>query len=457
MEIDVKAAANTQGAIPKLSWLERIGYGVGDLSSNLIFQMTSNFLMFFYTDVYGIGPEVVATLFFVTKVWDAIFDLVLGSLIDKTKSRWGKARPYLLYGTPAFIISGILCFSTPDLDETGKVIYAYISYFVLGMAYSLVNIPYSTLTARMTQDFQERSLLSSVRMTFAMLGGLIISALTMPLVDMLGGGNPAKGWQWTMVIFSVVGGVLYLLCFMTTKERVAVKEEKYRLADILSAILKNKPFLSVSFSFMFGLAAFGIQMAVVIYYFKYYIGREDLVTPFFTISSVASILGPIFTPYLSKKMGKRNASIFGGAISAIASAISYYGGPSNVEIVFISNTISSIFSMVPIAIGWGMCADTIEYAEWKSGVRAEGILYAAFSFLQKVAMAVGSSVAAVILANTGYVADAAQTPQALEGIRNMMTLIPAALSVLSVIAIMFYTLNEEKYKQILVELKSRNQ
>ncbi|MGD8189541.1 MFS transporter [Brevibacillus ginsengisoli] len=456
MEIQVKEVSKTQLAVQKLSWFERIGYGFGDLSSNLIFQMISNFLMFFYTDVYGIGPGIVATLFFVTKIWDAVFDLVLGALIDKTKSRFGKARPYLLYGTPAFIISGILCFSTPDLNETGKIVYAYITYFILGMAYSLVNIPYSTLTARMTQDFQERSVLSSVRMMFAMLGGLIVSALTMPLVDWLGAGSPTKGWQWTMVIFSLVGGILYFLCFLSTKERVVLKTEKYGLKDIFRAIFKNKPFLSVSLSFMFALGALSIQMAAVIYYFKYYIGNEDLVTPFFTLCSVAAIIGPFFAPYLSKKMGKRNASIFGGVISAIASGISYFGGPSSVELVFITNIIASIFSMIPTAIGWGMCADTVEYAEWKHGVRPEGVIYAAFSFVQKVAMAIGSTVGAAILATTGYVADAQQSEQTLEGIRYMMTLLPAILTMLSFIAIMFYNLSEEKYNQMMVELKSRN-
>ena len=391
---------------------------------------------------------------FFVKIIDAFFDLSLGYAVDKTRSRWGKARPYLLFGTPLFIVATILTFTTPDLGPTGKIVFVYITYFISGLAYSIVNIPYSTLTARMTQDSQERSILSSVRMFFAMIGGLIVSSLTLPMVGWFGGDNAAQGWKWTIIVYSVIAGIMYLTCFATTKERVAISAEKFTLKQLMKTLFTNKPLLAVSASFIFIMGSFNIQMASAAYFFKYNIGNEGLITPFLTIVSIGSILGPFFVPWMSRKYGKKNASIIGGVGASTAWFVSYLFA-DHVTVLFVSNAIANIFAMIPIAIGWAMCADTIEYGEWKTGVRAEGMTYSTFNFAQKVASAVGSSLAGVVLVAVGYVAGGEQSSQALTGIKALMTIVPAALTMLAVIAICFYSLDEKKYKQILTELQER--
>jgi sugar (glycoside-pentoside-hexuronide) transporter len=440
----------------KLRMIEKIAYGSGDFANNLIFMTIMNFLLFFYTDVFGISAMVAGTLFLVTRVEDALDDFITGVFVDHTHSRWGKLRPYLLFGSIPLGITAILCFTTPALNASGKIVYAYVTYIALMLMYSMVGIPYSAMTAAMTQDRQERVSLSSIRMIFAVIGGLIASVLTPILTTVLGGGNPATGYQLTMVIFAAIAIAVYMFTFAKTKERVtAEKNQKLPLALILKIIFRNKYLMLMSLLFMLMLGAYTLKGGAAMYYFTYNMGKPDLVSIYFLVTTVFMLVGMFTVPVLSKKFGKRNALCLGLAVVVVSNVALYFVGYANTALIFVCSIFSSLGIALPMALAWGMIPDTVEYAEWKHGARAEGIIYSASSFAQKVAMAIGGSISGIILTVVRYAPNAVQTPVAQNGIGMMMALIPGLLMLAGFIVMLFYNMDDEKYNKIVEEIASR--
>jgi len=440
----------------KLRMIEKIAYGSGDFANNLIFMTIMNFLLFFYTDIFGISAMVAGTLFLVARIVDAVDDLATGVIIDHTHSRWGKMRPYLLFGSIPLGITAILCFTTPALGVSGKIIYAYITYIALMEMYSIVGISYSALTAAMTQDRQERVSLSSIRMIFAVLGGLIASVLTPILATVLGGGSPATGYQLTMVIFATVAVVIYMFTFTKTKERViAEKDQKLPLTLILKVVFRNKYLMLMSLLFMLMLGAYTLKGGAAIYYFTYNMGKPDLVSIYFLVTTVFMLIGMFTVPVLSKKLGKRNALCLGLAVVAVSNVVLYFVGYASTALIFVCSIFSSLGIALPMALAWGMIPDTVEYSEWKHGARAEGIIYSASSFAQKVAMAIGGSISGIILTVVRYVPNAAQTPVAQNGIGLMMALIPGLLMLAGFFVMLFYNMDDKKFNKMVAEIASR--
>ena len=434
---------------------QRLSYAVGDFGINLYFMSAMTFLLFFYTEVYGLSAAVAGGVFLVARIVDAVTDPVMGFIADRTRSRWGKFRPYVLYGPVPLGLITVAMFTVPGFGDFGKVVWAYATYTLFGIAYTVVTIPYAAMTAVMTDDYQERTRLTTLRIGCAFAGGIVVSAGLLQSVDWLGGG--ADGFQATMIVFSVVATVLLWVTFAGTEERIAPARaaHKLSLADGARALAANPPLVVVVLLFTLGMLAFTVRMTAAPYYFKYNMGREDLVSLYFLVTLPVMYLGLMAVPWLSRRFGKAGG-IRAGAVFAMIGAVGFYfTPPEDVVMVFVWGSVLAIGGAPIAVLGWAMIPDTVEYAEWRTGVRAAGVTFAEASFFQKLAKAVGGAGVAALLAAFGYVANTAQSETTLAAILWAMCVVPLVIQILLIAVSLAYRLDERAHTRIVGELKGR--
>lgn len=450
-------AIGTVATPPKLSKLSIFGYGLGDLGTNMTWSTTTTFLLFFYTDVFGLAAASVGILFVVARVVDAITDPLMGLITERVQTRWGKFRPYLLFGAP--ILSGllILTFSVPELSDGGKLVYAYVTYIALGLVYTATALPYGALSTTMTQDPIERNTLSVVRTIFALIGGgLIVSILAPVLVENLGGGSAARGWQMTAIVFSGISLICLWLTFALCKERfVSPRVNNLSLRELIGLVFKNKPFLLLALALLLSSSSLSIREAASIYFVTYNMAQPDLLAAFLGASVLALLVGLIIGQIVARKVGKRNNMLIGstGSVACIA-IFSFIPISSTVALISV-NAFSTGFLGLAFSLIWSLISDTVEYSEWQTGIRAEGGIYSLASFMFKLAAAIAGGVPAAILAWTNYIPNVEQTALALGGIRSLMTIIPFVLGIATLIPLYLYRLDEAMFSRILEDLAER--
>ncbi|AIQ24906.1 MFS transporter [Paenibacillus sp. FSL H7-0737] len=430
----------------QMPWRERISYGLGDTASNLIFQMTTLYLMYFYTDVFGLNPGAVAVVFLVARVIDAIVEPFIGVMIDRTQTKWGKCRPYFLWLAVPFSLTAVLMFLTPDFGDTGKLVYAYISYTVLGIMYSGINLPLSAILPSLTSNSNERTVINTVRMIFAVIGVVTVSAGTMPLVKAFGGGDQAKGFLVTMILFSSIALLLFLNMFANTKERVkAIDEKPLPMREGVKALKGNVPWLIMLLMSLFLWITTSIQGQTSIYYMTYYMKKPELI-PIVNSMQLLMIFSMVIAPFVVKKIGKRNTIIMGSVVSIIGYLIAITGGNAlSIPVLLAGLLISGLGMGVGAGLIFAMMADTVDYGEWKSGVRAQGLLYSAASFGVKVGMGLGGALGGVILSMGGYVANStAQSESALAAISFNYLWAPIIGQIIMITLLLFYRLDKDQ-------------
>lgn len=435
-------------------WRQRIGYGVSDLACNLIWQMISLYLMFFYTDVMGLNALAISAMFVITRVIDGITDLLVGYCIDKTSTRWGKSRPYLLFGAIPFAVCAFLAFSVPDLSANGKLIYAYVTYFLLSLCYTIVNIPMASILPSLTSDTQERTALASSRMFFSFVGSTTVSSFALVLVTFFGKGNQALGFKRTMLLFGIISCIIFFISFFNTRETVQVVQEKVTLKKALKSLSTNTPWKLFALNIVFMFGAIFIQSGALVYYFTYYVGNASLGAVVATISSFVPLGTNFLVPYLSKKLGKTKLFLIGSGIHIGGMVVMFLAGTTTP--IIISGAFISAFGLgLKQTIYFSMQADPVDYGEWKTGVNAAGTLSAVNGFVGKCAQAIAGGLSGALLAAGGYVANATQTPEALFAIKSLYLIIPILLTICSMITMKFYKL-DNIYPQIKEELDARN-
>ncbi len=440
----------------KLTVKEKISYGLGDTASNFYWQMFMSFILFFYTDVFGISAAVAGTMLLITRMWDTAIDPVMGVIADRTNTRWGKFRPYLLWMALPIGIIGVLTFTTPDLSLSGKIVYAYVTSTLMMAAYTAINTPYSALMGVLTPNSLERTSVSSYRFVLAFVAIFIVQGTTLPLVKYFGNGNQALGFQWTMVVFSVVAVILFVFTFLNTRERVhPPKDQKSSIKSDLRDLFSNRPWMVLFFIGIFALSYNSIRSGSIIYYFKYYIGDEIMTSAFMVSGTIAAIVGVMMTKYLSKLLGKRALYMVLWGIVSVLTGLFYFIPKENVTLIFASHVVISFILGPTAPLIWAMYADTADYSEWKSGRRATGLVFSAATFAQKLGWAIGGAITGWLLAYFGFVANVVQTQGAQDGIRLMMSVIPAIGGVLATIGMWFYTLDEPLMEKIEQDLTSR--
>jgi GPH family glycoside/pentoside/hexuronide:cation symporter len=454
----------------KISFKEKVGYGLGDAASSIFWKIFSVYLMFFYTDVYGLAPAVVGTMFLITRVWDSCFDILVGILADRTKTRWGKFRPYLLWVAIPFALIGVLTFYTPNFDDKGKIVYAYITYSLMMMIYSLINVPYASLLGVISSERKERNALSSYRMFFAFGGSLLALWLIEPLVYYFGKSLKSEsGWLWMIVVFGIITTVFFWLSFFLTKERVQPINEKVNLKEDLKDLWANKPLWILLGSGIGTLIFNSIRDGSAVYYFKYYIDSSQsytltlfsehfIMTPttlYLVLGQAANLIGVVVATPIANKIGKKNTFMIATVLIAILSFLFYFFKKEDVVLIMSFQVLISVCAGCIFPLIWSMYADSADYSEWKTGRRATGLIFSASSMSQKIGWTIGGAGTGWLLGYYGFKANVDQSLLAQNGILLMMSILPAIAAVISLFFILFYPLDEKKLEVVENQLADR--
>lgn len=439
-----------------------IAYGFGDVGCNFCWSFVGNYLMFFYSDVFGIGMTAVATLMLISRIWDAVNDPIVGLLTDKTRSRWGRYRPWLLIGAPLTSLVMVMTFwAHPEWADGAKIAYMAVTYCILVLAYTCVNLPYGTLCSAMTQNIDERAKINTSRSVAAMMAINILNIVTIPLIKYFGDGNQAsvKGYFIVTLIYGLIFTACHHYCFKNTKEVVELKkEEKVPLSRQLKAVSKNRPYiLALIGQFMFGFVLY-IRNADLIYYFTYVEGDPTFFSKYSLITILPALIGAGAFPFVFKMLKNkgRTASVF-AFLLGISMFMMYFFSPRTTPFWFYTFGVLTqfFFSGFNTAI-YAIIPDCVEYGEWKTGVRNEGFQYSFISLGNKVGMAIGTSLLALMLGRAGYVAgEPIQNAASTSVIHHIFSTIPGALWIVTGIGLLFYKLDKKTYNYILSELETR--
>jgi GPH family glycoside/pentoside/hexuronide:cation symporter len=457
--------------IQKVSLRERAFYGFGDLASCLFWQTITLYLLFFYTDVFGLAAAAAGIMVAVSRALDAFFDVVIGMTADRTKSRWGKFRPYLLWMAVPLAVAAVLAFTTPNFGPTWKLVYAYVTFILFMFLYSAINIPYTSLLGVISGDPIERTSSSSFKFIGAYLGGLIVSATALPFAKHFGHGDVTKGWQMTLAIYGVAAVILFWITFLSTRERIQpIAKEKTSVKNDLKDLSKNMPWFLLFIVTILFILFVCIRMSVTTHYFKYYIGEQEvslfgkiqkygfevLASAFNTIGTVFAILGVILVPWFAKLCGRKNATIILFVTALICTGAFYFFKPTDLLLIFVFQIVGSLAGGPISALLWVLYADTADYSEWKTGRRATGLVFSASIMSNKLGWAVGTMIAGMILAGTGYVANVVQNIDVQNGLKAMMSIIPVAAGAIALIILMFfYKLDESMMAKVKADLDER--
>ncbi|MFK7950127.1 MAG: MFS transporter [Saprospiraceae bacterium] len=446
-----------------LSFLEKVGYGIGDMASNFYMGFFNIFLLYYYVDVWGIAPAGVATMFLVTKVIDAISDPTMGIIADRTETKWGKYRPYILWVAVPYALLGYLLFLGPDLSQTGKLIFAYVSYSLIMLAYTAINVPYSALLAVISPVSEERTKATQYRFIFASLGTLSVGASAKPLVDWFGGGDELLGFRLTILLFAVLTVALFLFTFFSTKERVKPKKHETSVSEDLAVLKNNISWIILAVCSILIVVGLVMRISSTAFFTKYNMayGDEkilwwmDRTSLIITLGFVGQLIGALITPSLLKLFDKRRLMIimnfiFGGSILAT------YFVPIDQYVPTLLLYATGIFAFgVIITLLFAMYTDCAEYGEWLSGHNSAGLTVSASMFALKFGSAVGSAIPGYLLAWYGFIKDADQTVETLQGISISWNIAPAIFFLLAAGLMFFYKLDGTTMDKVERELLER--
>lgn len=462
---------------------EKIGYGLGDMASSMCWKIFGMYLLFFYTKVFGISPAAVGTMLLVTRVYDSVTDPLMGIIADRTQTRWGKYRPYLLWFAVPFALIGVLTFYTPNLNETGRLVYAYITYMLMMTVYTAVNVPYASLLGAMSSNPKERNMLSSYRMFFAFIGSFITFMLLQPLVDFFTGiFNPDSvamklpaestsisedpaGWVCAVAVIGVVCAFLFFLCFKWTRERVEpVNQDQHTsVKQDLRNLAKNAPWWILMGSGLAALLFNAIRDGVALFYFADYIRIDykmpyfgwTMATIYFLVGQAANMVGVALAAPLSNKYGKKKTYMVAMGIAAVLSLFFFALTPEQLGWILILQALISVCAGYVLPLLWSMYADIVDHQELKTGRRATGLIFSSSSMSQKMGWAVGAAMTGWLLAWFGYNQElAVQGERAIYGVRLMLSWLPAISCVLAVVGMAFYPLSEKKVLEITRQLEA---
>ncbi|MFD1673985.1 MFS transporter [Alicyclobacillus fodiniaquatilis] len=445
----------------KINVKQAFSYAAGNFGLNLFFNAVSTYLLYFYTDDFGITAAAAGSLMFIVQLVNLVANPAMGIIMDRTRSRFGKFRPYLLFGSLPLAVIGVLTFSAPHLSSSDKLAYAYITYILFNVIYSIVNVPYSSLLAVMSDDYYARARISSIKVSIGQFGGLVVTTATLPLVHLFH--VEANGFK---VIYSIFGLMLFasmLISFFGTKgvglvetaAKVQPERPRQPFGTQLKTVFVNKYLMLLLLFILVNQMSLSIKNSVAVYFFKYNIGRADLFSVYSFIGFAVMIVFIIINPFVVSRIGKRNVGIVGQALIAIA-LLGFYLLHANVGAVFFFGAVTYAGFGLTTPLLWSMVPDTVEYGQWRTGVRAEGMIYAAFIFVQLLAAAVAAKLSGSLLSAFGYVANKTQTAGTLHGILVMQTLLPIIGALLGICILSFYRFNQNAFARIVEEIQQRN-
>jgi GPH family glycoside/pentoside/hexuronide:cation symporter len=434
----------------RLSFIENFGFGLGDTASNFFFQTFNIFLLYYYTDVFGIGAKVAGTMFLITRLWDAISEPIMGLICDRTRTRWGKYRPYLLWMAIPYGLFGYLIFANPDLEQTGKIAYAYFTYAMMMMTYTAINVPYSSLMGVLSPSSHARTIASNFRFVGAYGGGLLVSMYVRTLVEKLGAGNELRGFQYTMGLFAVASILLFWIAFLTTKERVQPPEgQRQNVKEEITELFRNRPWVVLFFAAIFSTTFIATRDSVTLHYFKYVIkaGSDpiflgmDKVSLFLSLGRFMMMLGVFCVGFLVKFVDKKPLSAWLTLGTAFCWASFYFVPPHWYGLMLALNAIGSFMMGPTSALVWSMYGDVADYGHVKFGRRSTGLIHSASLFALKSGTVIAGFLGGWLLSLFGYIANQEQSPVTIKGILLMFSILPAFFAIGKAIALFIYPLN----------------
>ena len=452
-EISAKELNDTATQI--LSRTEKIGYGLGDAASHIVFDNVMFYMMFFYTDIVGLSAGFVGTMFLLARAFDAIADPIMGHIADRTRTRWGQFRPYILFGALPFAVSCILVYTTPNFTMDGKMIFAAVTYILLMFLYTVVNIPYCALGGVITAEPTQRMSLQSYRFVLATAGGMLSTVLMTPLADFIGGSNRALGYQGGITILAVTACIMLVLCFYFTKERVQVTEAYHSsMWNDVKDLIKNDQWRIVAGFTILNILAVSVRGGAMMYYVTYILGHVGYFAVFLGTYSVGNLLGSALAKPVTDRICKVRVFGWTNLILAVISFVMFWLPMQSVVMMFIFVFFIGILHQMITPIQWVMMSDTVEYGEWKSGKRLTGISFAGMLFVLKLGLAIGGALIGWVLAGASYQAGAAtQGSAALNGIIALFTIVPGIAYFLSFLLTHKYILKKDVLQKILSELQ----
>ena len=470
----------------KLSISEKIGYSLGDLAANLVFQTLMTYLAYFYTDIYGLeANDATAIIFIVGTIAAFGFNPIVGAIADRTNSKWGKFRPWILWTAVPLGIVSVLAFSTPDFEYQGKVIYAVITYTLLLLLYASSNLPYSALSGVITGDMKERNSISSYRFVAVMFAQFFVQVFMLPIIIYAGNGDKAIGIELVMTWLAIIGTFMLLITFVTTKERIVpTAEQKSTVMEDLSDLIKNKPWVIMLVLTTLTFVSLAMKGGSYVYYFENYVDKNrltDFISPIldflssigvnffgndpvsagFGLFNAGGIIFMIIGIGLSKPLadayGKRNIFGFFLLVSTLFIILFNFFDKTSVELMFGAQVLHGFFYGITIPLLWAMIADVADYSEWKNNRRATAIIFSAMMVGLKLGLTIGSALVAKILGSYGYIpgAENGQTEVAIQGTKMLVSMFPAIPFLIGVVLLFFYEINKEMESQIEIDLKQR--
>ncbi|RKR07651.1 GPH family glycoside/pentoside/hexuronide:cation symporter [Kushneria sinocarnis] len=426
----------------------KLSYGLGDFASAFTWASLSLYLMYFYTDVFGLSPALVGTLFLITRFWDAITDPLVGWLADRTHTRLGRLRPYILYFSLPLAVLLALTFMTPPFGDTGRVVYAFATYMLLMGLYTLVNVPYSALPVAMTIDNRERRQLTNARMLCSYVGFVIISYSTLPLVEWLGGGDDQRGFALTYALYGAVTFLVFMLTFRGVRERHTQGEEERNPLRTFGHVARAKPFWIMFAASLLIFALMLMPDSAAIYFFKYYIGNEELVSWFLASGYIGVVVGILFNQFCLQRFCKRRIIIVGNLAYALALALFFlaadWGAPAYFAAFFAAKFLNGVITPNM----WAMVADIADYVEYRSGRKATGASTSAVTFSQKFGMSIGGMLTGLLFSLAGYTPNTEQGDLVLTLIKSMMSVLPAVGALGVVLLMWLHPLSDRRMEQI---------
>lgn len=439
----------------KISNKEKFGFGLGDAASHIVFDSSVAILAYFYTNIYGLPPAVMGTLFLVVRVLDAITDPIMGAIADQTKSRWGRFRPWLLIICVPFAVSCVLVYSTPNFEQTGKIVYAVVAYIFMTLMYTAINIPYCSLGAAITADPKENLSLQSWRFAVAPIGGAMGTALILPLADLIAPGDRATGMQWAMGIFGAIGCIMFLICFMTTRERITpVKEENLNILRDVRILMKNDQWRVLSIYNLAMLCGVVVRGSLLVYFVQYILHQgSSIISLFMLATTVAAVVGSLMAKQVGSWMCKIRASVWVNVLSALF-GLAFLILPADYWVpAFIVHIILNILQGINAPLQWSMITDANNYGEWKTQRRITGMNVAANIFIIKLGVAIGGALTGWGLAFYGYQAGVEQqSAEAIRGVLILFTVLPAIFYLITAVSIRYYRLTEDRMNAIVSDL-----
>lgn len=440
----------------KLSVREKIGYGLGDTASHFVWDMVGFWMLVFYTDVLRITPAAAGTIMLVARIWDMVSDPIMGVIADRTNTRWGKFRPYILWMAIPYALVAVAAFLTPDFDAVGKSIYAGVTYVLLMTVFTAINLPYSSLAAVMTPSSAERTSLNQYRFVSAFTGQLIVSGLALTLVKFFGDGDQALGYQTTIILFAAISVVLFIITFKSTRERVQPPPgQTSNLKQDVSNLFHTRPWVVLFLVSVCSFTLFALQNSVTAFYFEYFVGDAEQAQLFNVVGTLALIAAIPLAKPLANRFGNRNVFLVCSLLTGLWYILMFLPGRDDIVTIYWLNLMGKISYAPTVPLIWTMIANTADYSEWKHGRRATGLFFSAASLSMKFGWGIGGALAGYLLAGYGYVPKVVQAADTITGIKLMMTVFPGLLYIIAAFLLLFYNITKASAAQMQDELAVR--